>query len=149
MGDDGQPVEITALNDNIAFITSSVKNSLPWFANNLVTKRFIARQTSQDILGRMGVAASDHVSKLMDEVYTKIENVDNKREWFDKFVAIFCWDAAYEELVERFRQRRRWCVASHNQTPFVILIVTQLFGLTLLSVFTRIYEVIDLPGVAI
>ena len=103
MGDDGQPVEIAALNDNIAFITSSVKNSLPWFANNLVTKRFIARQTSQDILGRMGVAASDHVSKLMDEVYTKIENVDNKREWFDKFVAIFSRDAAYIELVERLK----------------------------------------------
>ena len=118
MGDDGQPVEITALNDNIGFITSSVRNSLPWFANNLVTQRFIARQTSQDILGILGVAASQQVSKLMDEVYTKIENADKKREWFDKFVAIFSRDAAYNELVERLKRS----VSGRDGTTFFVVV---------------------------
>ena len=103
MADDEQPVEITALNDNINFITSSVKNSLQWFANNLVQKKFIARGKAQGILGMTVVVASKQVGLLMDEVYTKIENADNKREWFDKFVAIFSPDAAYSGLVKKLK----------------------------------------------
>ena len=104
MGDDGQPVEITALNNNIEFITSSVQSNPVWFANSLVEKDFIPFKTSQTILGTMGVPASRHVSLLMDAVYTKIGNVDNKREWFDKFVAIFSRDAAYTELVMKLKR---------------------------------------------
>ena len=104
MGDDGQPVEITALNDNIGFITSSVTNSLDWFANKLVEKEFIPYKTSLGILGIMGVPAPRHVRLLMDEVYTRIGNVDNKREWFDKFVAIFSRDTAYNVLVMKLKR---------------------------------------------
>ena len=104
MADDGQPVEITALNNNIKFITSSVRNSLDWFANSLVEKKFIPYQTSQNILGIMGVPAPRQVNLLMDEVYTKIGNVDSKREWFDEFVAIFSRDAAYNELVMKLKR---------------------------------------------
>ena len=103
MADDEQPVEITALNENNDFITNSVKNSLQWFANNLVQKNFIARAKAQEILGMTGVVASKQVGLLMDEVYTKIENAHNKREWFDKFVAIFSRDAAYSELVKKLK----------------------------------------------
>ena len=103
MADDEQPVEITALNDNADFITGSVKNSLQWFANNLVQKNCIARGKAQEILGMTGVVASKQVGLLMDDVYTKIENAHNKREWFDKFVAIFSRDAAYSELVKKLK----------------------------------------------
>ena len=103
MADDEQPVEITALNDNADFITGSVKNSLQWFANNLVQKNCIARGKAQEILGMTGVVASKQVGLLMDDVYTKIENAHNKREWFDKFVAIFSRNATYSELVKKLK----------------------------------------------
>ena len=100
----GQPIEVTALNDNIEFITGSVTNSLQWFANNLVQKNFLPRGKAQGILGIMGVQVSQQVSQLMHEVYTRIENEENKREWFDKFVAIFSRDSAYNGLVQKLER---------------------------------------------
>ena len=97
-------MEITALNDNNEFITSSVKNSLQLFANNLVQKKFIACNEAQDIVGMTGVLASNKVGMLMGAVHTKIRNVDNKREWFDKFIAIFSREAAHEELVKKLER---------------------------------------------
>ena len=44
------------------------------------------------------------VGLLMDEVHTKIENTDNKREWYNKFVAIFSLHAAYEDLVQKLKR---------------------------------------------
>ena len=104
MADDGQPIEITSLNDNIDFITSSVKNSLQSFANDLVQKKFIAYEASREILGMTGVVPSKQVGLLMEEVHKIIKYGDNKREWFDKFVAIFSRDAANSELVKKLKR---------------------------------------------
>ena len=67
----GEPVEITALNDNNEFITSSVKNSLQLFVNNLVQKKFIARNEAQEIVEMTGVLASTKVGMLMAYKNTK------------------------------------------------------------------------------
>ena len=100
----GQPIEITALNDNANFITDSVRNSLQRFANSLVQNNFVERGKSQEILGMTGVLVSKQVGLLMDEVHTIIKNADNKREWYNKFVAIFSPHAAYKGLVQKLKR---------------------------------------------
>ena len=40
----------------------------------------------------------------MDEVFKTIENAEDKRAWFDKFVAIFSQSRAYNDLVERLKR---------------------------------------------
>ena len=102
-----EPVEITALNENLDFITDSVTNNLQWFANNLVQRKFIPRRKSREILGLTGVTTSRQVSLLMDDVYTIIRNTDSKRKWFNTFIDIFSRDLAHNELVEKLNRSVR------------------------------------------
>ena len=103
MAEEEEPVEITALTDNIQIIKDSVANALQWFSDSLVQRKFIARKKAQGIVKKTSVDESEKISLLMDEVYTKIENEDNKRECFDKFVGIFSGDSAHKQLVKKLR----------------------------------------------
>ena len=47
---------------------------------------------------------SKQVGLLMDEVHTIIKNAENKREWYNKFVAIFSPHAAYNGLVQKLKR---------------------------------------------
>ena len=100
----GEPVEIAALTTNLDFIKDNVQNNLQWFADCLIAEGFTPRKTARAILGNNKRAPAELAGDLMDEVFTTIENAEDKRAWFDKFVAIFSQSRAYEDLVKRLKR---------------------------------------------
>ena len=105
----GEP-EIEALSKNLSFIKGKVQNNLHWFADCLIAEGFTPRKTARTILGNNKRAPGELTGDLMDEVFTTIENAEDKRAWFDKFVAIFSQSRAYEDLVKRLKR----CVYGDN-----------------------------------
>ena len=101
-----EPVEISALNANISFITDTLAapGTLQWFADRLVGKNFLPRRVAQGILGTLGVSPDRQAGQLIDSVFTKIRTSDRKREWFDSFVDIFSSEASYAELVRKLKR---------------------------------------------
>ena len=100
-----QPPEITSLNANIGTITETVTvgGTLQWFSNSLVQRNFLPRHSAQGILGMGAVTADLKAGNLMDSVFAKIRGsrtAEERRRWFEEFVAIFSQDGAYAQLVE-------------------------------------------------
>ena len=96
-----EQVEITALTNNLQFITNTVGQNLEWFANQLVAKAFIPFPTALGILGTNGLVPAAKAGQLMSSVFTQIRgSPDRKRHWFNEFVDIFSHDRAYQGLVE-------------------------------------------------
>ena len=100
----GETVEIAALTKNLGLITDNVQNNLQWFANCLVAEGFTPHRTARAILGNNRRAPGELTGDLMDEVLKTIENAEDKRAWFDKFVAIFSQSRAHYDLVERLKR---------------------------------------------
>ncbi|CAI8051089.1 hypothetical protein GBAR_LOCUS27999 [Geodia barretti] len=100
-----EPVEISALNANVSFITDTVSGNLQWFANSLVEKNFITRRVAQGVLATPQLAPDRQAGQLLDSVFTKIRTSDTRqRQWFDAFVDIFSRDGAYQDLVRRLKK---------------------------------------------
>ena len=107
MAGSSESEEITALTKNLCRITDTVTvgRSLQWFANQLIEKGFITRQTAQGILGIDGITPAEKAGKLMDSVFAQINgSSDRKRDWFNDFVDIFSHDRAYTGLVEGLKK---------------------------------------------
>ena len=99
----GEVVEITALRTNLHSITSAASGNLRWFADRLIEKAFIARDTANGILQTTGKTPMEVAGTLLDSVFTKIETSEEKRRWFDEFVAILSTDVTKAELVKKLR----------------------------------------------
>ena len=99
----GEVVEITALRTNLHSITSAASSNLRWFADRLIEKAFIARDTANGILQTTGKTPMEVAGTLLDSVFTKIETSEEKRRWFDEFVAILSTDVTKAELVKKLR----------------------------------------------
>ena len=95
--------EIAAIRSNKESITESilVGDTLHWFADQLVEKGFITRRAAEGILDILATPPREKARKLLGSVFTKLENADDKKIWFDKFVSIFSGEPAYEELVKK------------------------------------------------
>lgn len=104
MAQSGEPTEITAIRKNINGIVAAVTvGSLQWFADSLVQEAFIARTAAQGILGTLGTAPDYQARQLLESVFTKLRMVEKKRDWFERFIAIFD-DPTYAELVQQLKQ---------------------------------------------
>ena len=97
---DKEPLELRVLRTHLTSITDTVTvgDTLQWFANCLVEKKFIPRRAAQGILGTSGTAPARKAGQLMDSVFAVIGTSNRKRHWFLEFVSIFSTDQAYAEL---------------------------------------------------
>ena len=84
-------------------ITSAANGNLRWFADGLIEKAFIARDTANGILETTGKTPADKAGTLLNSVFTKIETSEEKRRWFDEFIAILSTDVTNAELVKKLR----------------------------------------------
>ena len=96
----GEVAEITALRTNLHTITEAASANLRWFADRLIEKGFIARETANGILQTTGKTPAEVAGTLLNSVFTKIETLDDKRRSFDEFVAILSTDKSMAELVK-------------------------------------------------
>ena len=104
MAQSGEPAEITAIRKNINGIVAAVTvGNLQWFADSLVQEAFIAEATAHGILHKQGTAPDSQARELLHGVFTKLRIVENKRDWFERFIAIFD-DPTYAELVQQLKQ---------------------------------------------
>ena len=99
----GEPLEITALEENLPSITDAIEQNLQWFVNTLISKAFITQNATQAILGLSGVAPAHQTGQLLNSVFAKIRGSQDKRHWFNEFVDIFSHDRAYDELVRKLQ----------------------------------------------
>ena len=101
-----EPVELKALSTNITYIsdTVTVGNSLQWFSNCLVEKRFIPHRSTREILDS-GAAPTVKAGQLIDCVRVRLQNAqpERRRALYDSFVAIFSREEAYTDFVERLK----------------------------------------------
>ena len=101
----GEQVEITALLMNLTHIIDIVTaGGIPhWFAHRLVEKAFIHHWTAQVILACMEYPVQQ-AEKLLESVFAKIHGSRDKSHWFNKFVDIFSYEKAYQDLVKKLRR---------------------------------------------
>ena len=139
-----EPVEISALNANVSFITDTVSGNLQWFANSLVEKNFITRRVAQGVLATPQLAPDRQAGQLLDSVFTKIRTSDTRqRQWFDAFVDIFSREGAYQDLVRRLK---KGVGGETNEGPTGILKVKpQTYGSFTLIFSIRFSSQITLP----
>ena len=112
---EGEAAEIAGLCANLTLIIATVTDvcTPQWFANRLVEKSFITYDYSKGILSTHGLTPADKTSQLMNSVFTKIRTTDEKRHWFDEFVAVFSTEAACMVLTERLKR----CVRNTPTSP--------------------------------
>ena len=50
-----------------------------------------------------GVPPAHQANQLMDGVFAVVRSSDDKKRWFDKFIAIFSGEPTHAELVKKLR----------------------------------------------
>lgn len=114
----GETPEIAALRQNLGMLNETISGNLQWFSNELVEKAFITQGQAGNILGIHGIGPAEKASKLLDSVFTVLRHTDERKIWFDKFVAILSPEGAYVDLINKLK-RSHASVNSDTQAAVV------------------------------
>ena len=96
--------EIAAVSQNLVAFSDTISDNLSWFANKLVEEEFITQPRASFVLSDQVIGPAEKASILLDSVLTVLRNTDEKKEWFDKLIAIFSPEAACAELVDGLKR---------------------------------------------
>ena len=102
------------INRHTTKLSIVIGDDVTYFANAFVSLGIITRHSAKEIRSMHGIGNSERGSRLLDTVTT---NIGGSRDRFEKFVSVFSFEPAYQELAtnmtENFRTRCNYSL-SHN-----------------------------------
>ena len=86
------------INRHSSELTEVIGNDLPYFSSKFIERGFITRDAAGDIDKTMGIGNRQKGNQLLCLAMGNYHISRDKNSWFEKFVAIFSSESAYESL---------------------------------------------------